>query len=98
MMKTPKVNNKFIVQKIKENTVVFNSEDSKLYTLNETSSFIYSRLKLELPIENIIVDLTKNYRIGEEEARKDVFELIKDLQIKGILINAQSKKSREKPD
>lgn len=84
-MPTYKINKGFIVQKMDNKTVIFDGEKSVLYTFNETASFIFSRLKLNHSIEEIVKALVKKYKIGEIEAKKDTKELIRDLLAKKII-------------
>jgi len=80
-----KINKGFIVQKLDDKTVIFDGEESVLYTFNETASFIFQKLKLGWDKEKIIEDLIKKYQIKEKRAEKDVNDLISDLLKKKII-------------
>lgn len=80
-----KINKGFIVQKMDDKTVIFDGEESVLFTFNETASFIFYRLKLGRSIEEIVKAMVKKYKIGEAEAEKDTKELIRGLLEKKII-------------
>lgn len=84
-MKQYKINKGFIVQKLGEKTVIFDGEESVLYTFNETASFIFQKLKLGLEKEEIVKRIAKRFNVQEVRARKDFDELIKDLLNKKII-------------
>jgi len=62
----------FVVQKYPKKLVLFDSETSTMYTLNDTAVFIFDCVKKGLEKEKIIMDLIKRYSIAESRARKDV--------------------------
>ena len=84
-MKQYKINKGFIVQKLDQKTVIFDGEESMLYTFNETASFIFKKLKSALEEDKIVDALVKKYSINKERERKDVKELIFDLKKKKIV-------------
>lgn len=85
-MKKYRLNKGFITQKIGNKTTIFSGEDSMLYTLNDTASFIFNGLKLEWDNNRIAKGLMEKYVIKREQAFRDVEELIKQLKKKGIVV------------
>ena len=76
-----RVNKKFIVQRLDDKTVVFDSHKSVLYTLNETASYIFNKVRTGKEGGEIIDLMTRRYKIKKERAKKDFNELKTDLQI-----------------
>ena len=80
-----KINKGFITQRLDNKTVIFDGEESVLYTFNETASYIFSKLKLGWDKEKIKDGLAKRYGISEKKAEADLKDLIKDLLKKKII-------------
>ena len=57
-----------IIQKIDKETVIFDTEESVLYSLNETAAEIFKMIKKGLKEEEIVERMVKKY-----EVRKDRF-------------------------
>jgi len=76
-----------IVQKIDKETVIFDGEESVLYTLNETASEIFKMIKKGLSEEEIVEKMVKKYSIKKERAEKDVKETINDLKKRKIIVS-----------
>lgn len=51
-----------------------------VYTLNETGAFIWEQIDGKKTVGEIIWLLTEEYEIDVESSRKDVFDLISDMQ------------------
>jgi len=92
-----KINKGYIVQKLDNKTVIFDGEESVLYTFNETASFIFKKLKLGWDEKQIIQILTKRYSIKVDRAKKDISELISDLKKKKIVSVEKPKKQNKQP-
>lgn len=75
-----KINKGFIIQKLDGKTVIFDGEKSLLLTFNETASYIFSLIKKGKEGEEITALLVRKYGIKEKKAKKDVRELISQLQ------------------
>lgn len=75
-----------ITQKLDNKTVIFDGEESVLYTFNETASYIFLKIKAKWDKEKIILSLVKKYGVKEDRAKKDVKELIKVLLKKRIVL------------
>jgi hypothetical protein len=80
-----KIQKGLIVQKLGKETVIFDGEESVLYTLNETASEIFKMIKKGLSEEEIVEKMVKKYSIKKERAEKDVRELVEELIKKGIV-------------
>jgi hypothetical protein len=80
-----KINKGFIVQKLDDKTVIFDGDNSVLYTFNETASYIFKKLKTGQSEKEIITSLIKRYNIKEDRAKKDIKELIAELKKKKII-------------
>lgn len=80
-----KINKGFIIQKLDDKTVIFDGEESVLYTFNETASYIFQKLKGGWEEDKIISGLVKKYQVKEERARKDFKELVVELLKKKII-------------
>jgi hypothetical protein len=75
-----------IIQKLDKETVIFDAEESLLYTLNETASEIFRLLKKGLKQEEIVERMVKKYDVRKERVKKDVRELVEELRKRGIVI------------
>lgn len=91
-MKKYKVRKGFITEKLDEKTVIFDGEESILYTFNETASDIFKKIKLGWDEQKITTELVKKYKISESKAKKDLRELLVDLKKKKIISVLSSKK------
>ena len=73
--------------------MIFDTEKSLLYTLNETAAEIFRMLKKELKEEEIVEKMVKKYEakttsdvVKKERVEKDVRELFKELRERRILV------------
>ena len=80
-----KVNKGFITQKLDNKTVIFDSDNSVLYSFNETASYMFSKIKIGWEKEKIIEQIIKQYLVKKERAEKDFIQLVSDLKKKKIL-------------
>jgi len=74
-----------ITQKLDNKTVIFDGEESVLYTFNETASYIFLKIKAGWDEERIIASLVKKYGIKEGRAKIDFQALVDDLLEKKII-------------
>ena len=81
-----KINKGFIVQKLDDKTVIFDGEESVLYTFNETASFIFKKIKSGEDEEKTVDLIAKRYQIKPEKAKKDLKDLLVDLKKKKIIV------------
>ncbi len=91
-MQKYKINKGFIVQKLDNKTVIFDGEESVLYTFNETASFIFQKLKKGFNDKEIIKAVVKKYKVKETRVANDLKEIIADLRKKKIISSVKSKK------
>ena len=80
-----KINKGFIVQKLGNKTVIFDGEKSALYTLNESASFIFGKLKIGWDENKNIEGLLKRYSVKREKLEQDYEQLTNDLLKKKII-------------
>jgi len=69
-----------VVQKVPEGIIIFDVEESKLYTFNETAAVIFQGLKKDRTIEQIADALTSEYDITSEKAKKEIMKCIRSLE------------------
>jgi hypothetical protein len=87
-----KINKGLITEKLDDKTVIFDGDESVLYTFNETASYIFKKLKQGKNEKEIISLLVKRYKITEEKAKKDLEDLLADLKKKKIIFSQGPKK------
>jgi len=75
-----------IIQKLDKETVIFDAEESALYTLNETAAEIFKMIKKGLKEKEIVEKIVKKYDVKKERAEKDVKEMIGELEKRKILM------------
>jgi 6-pyruvoyl-tetrahydropterin synthase len=80
-----KINKGLIAQKLDDKTVIFDSDQSILYTFNEIASFIFKKLKKGLPENKIVQGVARKYQVEEEKVKKDLKDLLSDLKKKKII-------------
>lgn len=85
-----KINKGLITQKVDKETVIFDGDESVLYTFNEAASFIFKQLTLGKKNDEIINSLVKKYEIKEENAKKDLDSFLKDVIAKKIISKQKS--------
>lgn len=88
-MKQYNLNKGYIIKKIEENITIFDAEQSLLYTLNKTGSYIFTKIKLGWNKDKIINALVKNYNIKKSNAQDDLNALINDLLTKKIVTHTK---------
>ena len=81
-----RVNDGIVSQKIDKKLTVFSGEESVLHTFNDSAAVIFQGLKMNWKEERIIKELIEKYDTNEEEAYRDIKELIEQLLKKKILI------------
>ncbi len=93
-MATYTVNKNLIVQKLDDKTVMFDSDASILYTLNETADYIFTLLKKKMPKSEIIKKVVKRYDAKESVVVKDIDEIMSNLIKKKILLVPSKRKKK----
>ncbi len=84
-MKKFKINKGLVLQKLENKNIIFDGEESILYTFNETASFIFHKIKSGWDNSKIISILIKKYGINKNKATQDLTDYIQDLLIKKII-------------
>lgn len=79
----------FIAQKIGADITLISGEQNKIYTLNETASFIYQGIKKGMNPEDIAKNLSKEYQIEVTKATKDVDKVVTFFILKKILCGSE---------
>lgn len=74
-----------MVQKINDNTVIFNPNKSKLYTLNSTAAFIVDKLQKGFSVERISDLVSEEFNTSKPQAFKDTQELIRRFSDEKVL-------------
>ncbi|MCX6731057.1 MAG: PqqD family protein [Candidatus Roizmanbacteria bacterium] len=85
MTSTQKVNKNLIVQKLEDSVVLFDSDASVLYTLNETATYIFTLLKKNVSKKDIVAQMKKRYGLDEKKMTADFDEVFNDFVKKGII-------------
>jgi len=73
---TTKTGNEYVLVPIANNIADMNS----MYTLNETGAFIWEHINGKNSVENIIIELTKEYDIDFSTASDDLFSFINEME------------------
>jgi len=73
---TTKTGNEYVLVPVANNIADMNS----VYTLNETGAFIWEHINGENSLEDIIIEMTKEYDVDYETASNDVFTFIDEMR------------------
>lgn len=84
-MKKISIKKGFITQKMADNLVIFDGEESILYTFNSTAVFIFNKLKQGLSESEIADLLLRKYSITKDRAERDILEFISELKKNKII-------------
>lgn len=79
------INKGFVGQTSGGKITILDPEDSLLYTLNETATLIFIKIKAGWSKSKILAFLTKRYAIEAKQAEQDLEELIQNLLNKKII-------------
>lgn len=74
-----------IVKKMGIKLVIYNPDRSSLYTLNETASYIFAKLKQGYALPQTSTDLANRYHIPLQQARRDVESFLTSMKANGIV-------------
>lgn len=85
-----------IVQKLDDQVIIFDAEESVLYTLNETAGVIFDKIRKKWSKEKIVEYMIKHYEVKEERVRKDLDKLVNDLKKKKILVEDKDETKKTK--
>lgn len=67
-----------------EFTIVSNNRQ-EIYYLNESASFFYELCNGKNSINSIVSEMLAEYEVDEEEIRRDIIELIRNMQWQDII-------------
>lgn len=91
MIGRPERNPSLAWREIDGEIVIISPEDSQVHELNETASLIWKHADGAHGIEEITARVSAVYDVPPEAARKDVAELIAQLDEKRLLISVAAK-------
>ncbi len=74
-----------IFQKIGKKIMIFDSKKSLLYSLNETASYIWKKLRLRWNKKQIISGLSKKYEASKSKIEIDYNKITRDMKKKKII-------------
>lgn len=80
-----KFNQNVLVRNVKDTTLVYNPEFSDMYELNDVGFDIFNLLKKELPIDELLSELCKQYDATEEMIYDDVMIFIDRMLELGVI-------------
>lgn len=75
----------FIKKKINDDILIVCTENLVIYYLNSTAAFFINSADGKLTVDEIKNKFLERYEVSETELEKDLVEMIRDLQWKGIL-------------
>lgn len=82
-----RINAGFITQQLDGKLVMFDANNSTLYTFNETAELIFKKIKLGWDEEKIILFLEKQYDSKSPAFKRDIKDLIKVLLKNKIIVS-----------
>lgn len=74
-----------VSKNVEQDIVVLNLEDGTYFKLNETGAFTWQMLAKGAPIDKVIEEIIKVYKVSHETAENDIVTLINELQKEGLL-------------
>jgi len=83
--KYPAKGREVVYKEIESKSVLLNLENGSYYTLNKTGTFIWSLLDGKTTVNQLIEPLTQSFDVTKDEASKDIFSLIADLENEGLI-------------
>ncbi len=75
------ISGKAIVVPIKEEALNFNG----IITLNETSAFLFERLKKDITLQDLVTQMMETYEIDPKTALADIKDFIQALKERGLM-------------
>ncbi len=79
-----------MIKRMRDKTVLWNLKNGDYYVLNKSALFIFKLLKRKKSILEIIDDLRVHFKISKEQARKDVFAVLRKFNQTSFLKKAVS--------
>lgn len=81
-----RINAGFVTQQLDGKLVMFDANNSTLYTFNETAELIFKKIKLGWDEDKILLFLEKRYALKPSLLRKDLKEVMKILLKNSIIV------------
>lgn len=78
------------VREEKRGTVIFDTLNEKVYTINETGANILKLLLSGNTLDETAKVLARDYNIDESAVRNDVVQFVDDLAIKSLVVRVPS--------
>ena len=85
MKKVLKINETYVLQKIENKFLIFYPDNSILYNLNESASFILEGIQKGLAPETITAGYQKFYDVSSDRAKLDIQTVFDYLKKENIL-------------
>lgn len=79
------INTDIVTQKNEDGIAIFDPDNSYLFTMNESATFIFERLKKGYTYVKIIQQLSSTYNISLQRAEKDILKFIQVLEKYNII-------------
>ena len=76
----------FVKSKLNDDVLVVCTNDLVMYYLNSTAAFFIELVDGKITVGEIKNKFLERYEVSEEELEKDLVDMIRDLQWKGILM------------
>ncbi len=81
-----KINKDIVVRMIEDNCYLVDAGNHILHRMNETGTLMFTQMKKNSSLRDIVKAVCENYDVGEGEAEKDLNEFINILKEKNILM------------
>lgn len=82
------VSPRLAASEIGDESVVLNLADGKYYGLNDMANRVWRELQQPRSIDQIAAALTAEYEVAEDQARRDVAQLLAELHTLQLIVSA----------
>ena len=79
------INQRFLIQDVVSETVLLDMDKGDYFQLNEMGSIMLKRLGDLGDPEAVIASLLRDYEVSREELSRDLHELIRDMENRGVI-------------
>jgi hypothetical protein len=94
LQKYPIKTDDVVYKEIESKSVLLNLNNGYYYTLNQTGTFLWSRIDGKTMVSELISQITQNYEVTLKEATEDVISLLMDLKNENLIdLNEKPKSS-----
>jgi len=90
----PMQKDEVIWRRIGDTIVVIKEDGLSSHTLNKTASFIWELCDGNLEINEIMVKLHERFDVSLEDAQNDVYSIMEELTMAGIIKTTKGKKDK----